>query len=96
MPILDGLPEEEALALMAELLRHATQEKYVYSHVWKPGDVLLWDNRCTLHRATPFDFDNHRRRMHRTTILGQETTGEHVPHTPTRAELAPVTKEEVF
>lgn len=82
----EGMDEDEALPLMRALLEHATQQKYVYHHSWTPGDVLLWDNRCTLHRAQPFDFENHRRRMHRTTINGQEETGIHIAHVPTKAE----------
>lgn len=45
------MPEQEALALLEELLDHATQEKFQYRHRWKPGDVVIWDNRCLMHKA---------------------------------------------
>jgi taurine dioxygenase len=46
-----GMPEPEALALLDELLEHATQDKFQYRHKWKAGDVVIWDNRCLLHKA---------------------------------------------
>jgi taurine dioxygenase len=46
-----GMPEQEALSLLDELLAHATQEKFQYRHKWKPGDVVIWDNRCLMHKA---------------------------------------------
>jgi alpha-ketoglutarate-dependent taurine dioxygenase len=48
-----GMPEAEGRALLDELLGHATQDRFVYTHRWQPGDVVLWDNRCLLHRAVP-------------------------------------------
>src|SRR3546814_17567769 len=49
-----GWPEGESRALLDELMDFATQPSFVYSHCWPEGDFVLWDNRCTLHRATPF------------------------------------------
>jgi taurine dioxygenase len=46
-----GMPEREALPLLDQLLEHATQEKFQYRHKWKPGDVVIWDNRCLMHKA---------------------------------------------
>jgi taurine dioxygenase len=46
-----GMPEVEALPLLDGLLEHATQEKFQYRHKWKPGDVVIWDNRCLMHKA---------------------------------------------
>jgi taurine dioxygenase len=46
-----GLSEQEALPLLDELLEHATQEKFQYRHKWRSGDVVIWDNRCLLHKA---------------------------------------------
>lgn len=63
-----GWPEDEGRALLDELYAFATQPKYVYSHVWRPGDLLIWDNRCTLHRAGSFDDLKHKRDLRRTTI----------------------------
>ena len=49
----------------------AAQPKYMYRHEWEPHDVLMWDNRCTVHAVTPHD-PTERRVMHRTTIVGRE------------------------
>jgi len=46
-----GMPEHETLSLLDELLEHATQEKFQYRHKWKAGDVVIWDNRCLMHKA---------------------------------------------
>jgi taurine dioxygenase len=46
-----GMPEQKALSLLDELLEHATQEKFQYRHKWKPGDLVIWDNRCLMHKA---------------------------------------------
>ncbi len=62
-----GMPTDEGRKLLEELTDHVTQPKYIYSHVWKQGDLVMWDNRCTLHRATPFDDTKFKRDMRRTT-----------------------------
>ena len=64
-----GWPEEEGRALLRELLEFATQPRFVYTHKWRVGDLAIWDNRCTLHRATPFESKDHVREMRRTTII---------------------------
>ena len=64
-----GIPVEEGQALLAELIEFATQPQFVYRHKWQVGDLVIWDNRCTMHRATPFDFTDHVRDMRRTTII---------------------------
>jgi taurine dioxygenase len=51
-----GLDHKEALPLLGELLEHATAERFQYRHAWKPGDLVLWDNRCLLHKANG-DYD---------------------------------------
>jgi taurine dioxygenase len=51
-----GMPEAAALTLLADLLEHATQEKYQYRHQWQPGDLVMWDNRSLLHKANG-DYD---------------------------------------
>ncbi|MBV9862310.1 MAG: TauD/TfdA family dioxygenase [Alphaproteobacteria bacterium] len=53
---IEGMDESEALALLDELLAHATQEKYQYRHRWRSGDLVMWDNRCLLHKANG-DYD---------------------------------------
>ncbi len=54
--------------LIHELMEHATQPQFVYTHKWAPGDLVIWDNRCTLHRGRPYDAVNHRRDMRRATV----------------------------
>jgi alpha-ketoglutarate-dependent taurine dioxygenase len=66
-----GLPEVEGRALLAELLRHATQRQFVYSHRWRIGDLIMWDNRCLLHRAVVnYEVEKYRRVMHRSVVGG--------------------------
>lgn len=67
----EGMADDEAYALLDELLAHATQDKYQYHHVWKPGDVIIWDNRCTMHQATPIANPEELRFMHRIMIKGE-------------------------
>ncbi len=57
-----GMPSAESKALLEELERFATQPPFVYSHAWQPHDLMLWDDSCTNHRATPYD-SPHPRRM---------------------------------
>lgn len=68
-----GLPEDESAAILAELRDHATQPEFVYRHVWRDGDVVMWDNLATMHRATEFDSFAHVRDMRRVTVLERET-----------------------
>jgi alpha-ketoglutarate-dependent 2,4-dichlorophenoxyacetate dioxygenase len=56
----DGLPAEEAQCLVDELIRFCTQPERVYTHRWLPGDVLVWDERATLHRGRPWPYDEER------------------------------------
>ncbi len=58
---IDGLSREETLALVDDLTERATLPENVYSHRWTEGDFLLWDNRCMMHRARPFDLATHAR-----------------------------------
>ena len=51
-----GMPEAEALGLLADLLEHATQPQHQYCHQWLPGDLVMWDNRALLHKANG-DYD---------------------------------------
>lgn len=64
-----GLDDAESQALLAELYAHAAQERFVWRHHWRPGDLILWDNRCTMHRREAFD-NRERRLMYRTQLLG--------------------------
>ncbi len=62
-----GRPVEEGRALIEELIAFATQPKFVYRHSWAVGDLVIWDNRCTMHRGRPYD-EAQRRVLHRTTV----------------------------
>jgi alpha-ketoglutarate-dependent 2,4-dichlorophenoxyacetate dioxygenase len=64
-----GWPLEEGRALIRELIEFATQSRFVYRHKWRVGDLLVWDNRQTMHRGTPFDDTRHPRDMRRTTVI---------------------------
>jgi len=69
-----GRPVEESRALLLELLDFATQPQFVYSHAWRQHDLVIWDNRCVLHRGRPWDERRYRRVMHRTTVAGAGPT----------------------
>jgi alpha-ketoglutarate-dependent 2,4-dichlorophenoxyacetate dioxygenase len=63
-----GLPEDEGRALIDELIVHVTQRQFVYTHRWRPHELVMWDNRCTMHRGTEFDDLRWVRDMSRVTI----------------------------
>ncbi len=65
-----GWPLEKGRALLRELTAHATHPQFVYVHKWRAGDLVIWDNRCTMHRATPFPDTDERRDLRRTTVRG--------------------------
>jgi alpha-ketoglutarate-dependent 2,4-dichlorophenoxyacetate dioxygenase len=65
-----GMPTDQARALIRELLGRATVPAMVYTHRWRPGDLVVWDNRCVLHRGRPWNESRYRRIMHRTTVAG--------------------------
>jgi taurine dioxygenase len=65
----EGYTKEESDAVLEELWAHVTQPRFIYQHVWKLGDLVMWDNRSTMHRRDPFD-KSARRIMHRTQIKG--------------------------
>jgi alpha-ketoglutarate-dependent 2,4-dichlorophenoxyacetate dioxygenase len=73
-----GMPTDEARALLRELLEAATPPELVYTHRWAPGDLVMWDNRCTLHRGRPWDESRYRRVMHRTTVAGDGPTAPEI------------------
>jgi alpha-ketoglutarate-dependent 2,4-dichlorophenoxyacetate dioxygenase len=64
-----GMPVEAGQALLAELIEFATRPQFVYRHKWQVRDLVIWDNRCTMHRATPLAAADHVRDMRRTTII---------------------------
>ena len=66
-----GMEDQDALVLIDELMRHATQKKYEYRHKWRPGDWVLWDNRSVMHQANP-DYDMRERRyLYRLMLKGE-------------------------
>ena len=66
-----GVPEGESAALLGELLAHATQRQFVYVHRWRVGDLVMWDNRCLLHRVViDAAMAQYRRVMHRSVVRG--------------------------
>jgi alpha-ketoglutarate-dependent 2,4-dichlorophenoxyacetate dioxygenase len=69
-----GMPTGDARALLRELLEAATRPELVYTHRWAPGDLVMWDNRCMLHRGRPWDESRFARVMHRTTVAGDGPT----------------------
>jgi alpha-ketoglutarate-dependent 2,4-dichlorophenoxyacetate dioxygenase len=68
-----GWPVPEARAFLRDLVEHATQRQFVYAHTWKVGDLVMWDNRQTMHRARPFPA-HESRDMRRTTLAGDGPT----------------------
>jgi taurine dioxygenase len=66
----EGMSEDESQKLVHELVEFATQSRFSYTHKWRPGDIVMWDNRNSMHKACPFDSKGTRRLMHRTTIRG--------------------------
>jgi alpha-ketoglutarate-dependent 2,4-dichlorophenoxyacetate dioxygenase len=65
-------PLAEGRLLLRDLMEHATQNQFVYRHAWQDGDLVIWDNRSTMHRATAFDDSKYRRELRRTTTLDIE------------------------
>jgi alpha-ketoglutarate-dependent 2,4-dichlorophenoxyacetate dioxygenase len=65
-------PVPEGRLLLRELMEHATQPEFVHRHVWREGDLVIWDNRATMHRARPFDDAKYRRELRRVTTLDIE------------------------
>jgi len=66
----EGMGEAESQRIVRELVDFATGPEFTYVHAWRPGDVVVWDNRSSMHKACPFDETGTRRLMHRTTIRG--------------------------
>lgn len=71
-----GMPDAEGLALIDELVAHTTQRQFVYTHRWRPNELVMWDNRCTMHRGTHYDDLRHVRDMRRVTISDVANTCE--------------------
>ena len=70
MDRVEGMDDASGRALLDELITFAQQDRFVYRHKWARHDVIMWDNRCTMHAVTPFDNAHVKRIMHRTTLAG--------------------------
>ena len=66
------MPIPEGRLLLRDLTEHATQREFVYRHVWRDRDLVIWDNLASMHRATPFDDERHVRELRRVTTLDTE------------------------
>ena len=73
---IENWSDEEARTLLDDLTARATRPEDVCRHRWQVGDLLIWDNRCILHRGKPYDADRYRRRMHQTRVAGAGPTLE--------------------
>src|SRR5260370_11619821 len=73
---IEGLGLDESRILIARLLEQTTRPDRVYRHRWQVGDLVMWDNRCVLHRGRPWDSARHKRVMHRTTVAGDGATAD--------------------
>jgi taurine dioxygenase len=82
-----GMPNPQGLQLIDELIEFITQDRFVYRHKWRVGDVLVWDNRCTLHTGTLYDDTKYDRLMHRLWAKGEKPIG--VTPQPSAAGFAP-------
>jgi len=67
---IEGLEPEASEALIETLIKHTTTDRFVYTHRWRQGDLVIWDNRAVLHTASLFDHTRYQRRMYRTTVAG--------------------------
>ena len=63
-----GMPDDEGRKLIDEMIAHVTQRQFVYTHRWRPNELVMWDNRCTMHRGTEYDDLRHVRDLSRVTI----------------------------
>ena len=70
----EGWDYPKSRALITELNSWITRPEFVYSHKWKPFDLVMWDNQAVLHRGNPWPDEDYRRVMHRTTVAGQSPT----------------------
>jgi alpha-ketoglutarate-dependent 2,4-dichlorophenoxyacetate dioxygenase len=66
---IEGMSREDSRPVLDELLDFCTRGECIYTHSWQPGDLVMWDNRCTMHRGRPWDAHNEQRTMARTTVI---------------------------
>ncbi len=73
---IDGWPVPEGRLLLRELMEHATEPRFRYAHSWRAGDLVIWDNRCTLHRGRRYDDTRHKRDMRRVTTQDMSSVAD--------------------
>ena len=71
---IEGWGFAESRDLLDDLLARTTEREHIYEHTWSPGDLVIWDNRCLLHRGSGYDADKYRRRMRQTRVQGAGST----------------------
>jgi len=86
---IEGWGDEDGRGLIDDLIARAVRPENIYQHRWKVGDLLIWDNRCLLHRGRPYDADRYRRRMHQTRVAGVSPTLEEDQRTGVAREARP-------
>jgi alpha-ketoglutarate-dependent 2,4-dichlorophenoxyacetate dioxygenase len=88
-----GMDDDEGYELIGQLLEFASQPHFIYAHKWQQGDMLIWDNRCTLHRGTEFDYERHKRDLRRANVneYGEERSA--IPDSVAFAMVAEPGKE---
>ena len=94
---IEGMPSDEGRALLARLIEHATQPQYVFKVQWGVGDLVIWDNLCSMHRGGEYDYTVHKRDMRRTTVregtephtmeTGDDPFGELFSRTPQNVDI---------
>ena len=72
--MIEGWPEQQGRELLDQMQAFATRDEFVYRHKWRRHDLLMWDNRCTMHAATPYDTATELRTMYRTVVAGGPTS----------------------
>lgn len=70
-----GMSQDDSFRLIDELIDFVTQDRFVFRHTWRVGDILVWDNRCTLHTGTLFDDEKYVRHSYRMWVKGDRPTG---------------------
>jgi len=85
---IDGMANDEATGLLNSLMQHATQRQYVYTHRWRVNDLVMWDNRCTMHRGLAFDDLRWARDAQRATVLDVGPTVDQEGLVPAEAAVA--------
>jgi alpha-ketoglutarate-dependent 2,4-dichlorophenoxyacetate dioxygenase len=71
---IEGWSHDDSRQLIDDLQDRATKPEHIYSHAWQPGDLVIWDNRCLIHRGSGYDADRHRRYMRQTRVRGDGPT----------------------